>query len=224
MFSSLSRLAGGALRAGNALRGSGGHWLGERMVNTRGAYLTKPKALDVAGREFKEKHAKRRDKNFVEPERGWHVIDAHGQVMGRLASKIVPLLCGKHKPIYQAQRDVGDYVVVVNAAQVVLTGKKREQKRYYRHSGYPGGLKTITFEQMFEANPVRPLRQAIWGMMPRNKLKMQRMRRLRLFPGPEHVHESVLKDPSTKAFEVLLPPGDGQPKVLPLDKLPAGPD
>ena len=221
MFASLRRLAGG-------LSAGGGRKLGERLVNTKGVYLPAPRAWDVAGVNHPgtkkgRKGRSRADRNFVECERAWHHIDAYGQVMGRLASKIVPILCGKHKPIYQGQRDVGDYVVVTNAAKVVLTGKKREQKFYVRHSGYPGGLKITPFEELYAKNPVRPLRQAIWGMMPKNLLKMQRMKRLRLFPGPEHDHKDQFKDPNPKAFNVTMPPNDAAPKFTPYPKL-TGPD
>ncbi|KAL3899249.1 MAG: hypothetical protein SGPRY_012676, partial [Prymnesium sp.] len=115
-----------------------GRWLGARgMVNLKGPTLTRPKSWDSPDYKFKDSRIKRKDKAFAECERAWLRVDAYGQVMGRLAAKVAPLLCGKHKPIYQNQRDVGDYVVIVNASKIVLTGKKREQKRYYRHSGYP---------------------------------------------------------------------------------------
>ena len=213
------------------MRIGGGRWLGERYVNLKGPTLPKPRRWDLPGVVYKEpdrprqgRRGTRADKNFVECERAWLKVDAHGHVMGTLAAQIVPLLCGKHKPIYQPQRDVGDYVVITNAATVVVTGKTREQKRYYRHSGYPGGLQVTTFEQMYKANPCSPLRQAIYGMLPRNKLRLQRLRRLRIFPGEEHAHESHFKDPLTKAFDVVMPMNRGAPKLIPVSKLPVGPD
>jgi len=220
----LGQLGGRWLGEGFVLRPGGGHRLGERyMVNRRGPTLPYPKPWDQPGVQ-NDRKMKRKDKAFVDCERAWLRVDAQGQVMGHVASKVVQLLCGKHKPIYQPQRDVGDYVVILNAAKVVLTGKKREQKRYYHHTGYPGGLKTLYFEDMFAANPVRPLRLAIWGMMPKNKLKRQRMNRLRLFPGAAHTCESQFRDPQTKAFDVILPLGSPPARLVPMDKMPPGPD
>ena len=149
------------------------------------------------------------DKSFHEPERAWIVIDAHGEVMGRLASRIVPLLMGKHKPIYQPHRDCGDNVIVVNAAYVVVTGKTMDQKKYYHHSGYPGGLKTTPLWRLFEQNPVEPLRRAIFGMLPKNKLRHQRMKRLRMYPAGEHAQEATLRAANGLAFRARLPPGEG---------------
>lgn len=149
----------------------------------------RPRAIETIGRKVGAKLKPRADKAFAEPDRAWHLVDGYGQVLGRLASKLVPLLCGKHKPIYQPQRDVGDYVVVVNVAQTVHTGKALDQKKYYRHSGYMGGLKTTTLRELIAKNPLEPLRRAVLGMLPKNRLRGQRMRRLRLFPGPEHIHE-----------------------------------
>ena len=95
--------------------------------------------------------------------------------MGRLATRIVWLLTGKHKPIWQPQRDVGDYVVVTNCERVAYTGKKLETKRYYRHSGYPGGLRVTYLHELIKKNPLEPLRRAVYGMLPKNKLRLQRM-------------------------------------------------
>ena len=144
-----------------------------------GAGGPRARAIETAGRWFgplaQRKPKPDRDKAFAEIRRAWHFIDAKGEILGRLAAKIAPLLCGKHKPIFQPARDVGDYVVVTNVEQIEVTGKNRQHKLYYRHSGYPGGLKALTFEQLFTKNPVEPLRKAINGMLPKNRLRPQRM-------------------------------------------------
>mmetsp|Transcript_21976 Transcript_21976/g.55968 ORF Transcript_21976/g.55968 Transcript_21976/m.55968 type:complete len:195 (-) Transcript_21976:234-818(-) len=174
-----------------------------------GAGGPRARAIETAGRWFgplaQRKPKPDRDKAFAEIRRAWHFIDAKGEILGRLAAKIAPLLCGKHKPIFQPARDVGDYVVVTNVEQIEVTGKNRQHKLYYRHSGYPGGLKALTFEQLFTKNPVEPLRKAINGMLPKNRLRPQRMRRLRLFPGEEHRHEAQ-RSADNLAFDTLMPP------------------
>ncbi len=124
----------------------------------------------------------------LEVERKWYVVDAEGQTLGRLASEIAKVLRGKNKPQYTPHVDVGDFVVVVNADRVVVTGKKAEQKVYRRHSGYPGGLKTTSYEQMMERRPEEILRKAVYGMMPKNRLARQQMRKLKIYAGPEHPH------------------------------------
>ena len=139
------------------------------------------RAIETAGRWFgplaQRKPRPAKDKAFAEIRRAWHFVDAKGEILGRLAAKIAPLLCGKHKPIFQSARDVGDYVVVTNVEQIEITGKNNQNKLYYRHSGFAGGLKAMTFDQLFTKNPVEPLRRAINGMLPKNKLRYQRMRR-----------------------------------------------
>ena len=153
------------------------------------------------------------DKKFADPERSWILIDAYGEQLGRLASRLVPLLCGKHKPTYQRQYDQGDYVVVVNAAYVVPSAKAMQLQKYYSHSDYSSGLKVKPLWQLFEDNPTEPLRRALFGMMPKNKLRYQRMSRLRLFPTGEHTQEKMLKAFGAKGFRGIFPPGDG-PAVL----------
>ena len=125
-----------------------------------------------------------------EIEREWLVIDASNQVLGRLASEVARLLRGKHKPQYTPYLDTGDFVVVVNAERVQLTGRKREQKVYYRHSGYPGGLKQETAREMLEKYPERLIRRAVWGMLPKNRLGRKLYRKLKVYRGPEHPHEA----------------------------------
>ena len=124
----------------------------------------------------------------LEVERRWHVVDAEGQTLGRLATEIARILRGKNKPQYTPHVDTGDFVVVVNAERVVVTGRKAEQKLYRRHSGYPGGLKTTTYEQMLERRPTEILRRAVKGMMPKTRLARQQLRKLKIYAGPEHPH------------------------------------
>jgi large subunit ribosomal protein L13 len=124
----------------------------------------------------------------LEVERKWYVIDAAGKTLGRLATEIARILRGKNKRQYTPHVDVGDFVVVVNADRVVVTGKKAEQKVYRRHSGYPGGLKTTSYEQMMERRPAEILRKAVYGMMPKTRLARQQMRKLKIYAGPEHPH------------------------------------
>jgi large subunit ribosomal protein L13 len=128
-------------------------------------------------------------------ERKWHLIDAEGQTLGRLATEISRLLRGKHKPQYTPHVDTGDFVVVVNAEKVVVTGKKAEQKVYYRHTGYPGGLKETSYETMLERKPTEILRRAVRGMMPKTRLGRQQLRKLKIYAGPEHPHEAQRPEP-----------------------------
>ena len=126
----------------------------------------------------------------LEVERRWYVVDAEGQTLGRLATEIANVLRGKNKPQYTPHVDTGDFVVVVNAEKVVVTGRKAEQKVYRRHSGYPGGLKETSYEQMMERRPTEILRRAVKGMMPKNRLARQQLRKLKIYAGPEHPHEA----------------------------------
>ncbi len=125
-----------------------------------------------------------------EVERRWHLIDAEGQTLGRLATEIARLLRGKNKPQYTPHIDTGDFVVVVNAEKVVVTGNKAEQKVYYRHTGYPGGLRETSFEAMLERKPTEILRRAVRGMMPKTRLGRQQLKKLKIYAGPEHPHEA----------------------------------
>jgi large subunit ribosomal protein L13 len=124
----------------------------------------------------------------LEVERRWYVVDAEGKTLGRLATEIAKVLRGKNKPQYTPHIDTGDFVVVVNAEKVVVTGRKAEQKVYRRHSGYPGGLKTTTYERMMERQPTEILRRAVKGMMPKSRLARQQLRKLKIYAGPEHPH------------------------------------
>jgi large subunit ribosomal protein L13 len=131
----------------------------------------------------------------LEVERKWHVIDAEGQTLGRLATEIARLLRGKNKPQYTPHVDTGDFVVVVNAEKVVVTGKKAEQKIYYRHTGYPGGLRETSYEVLLERKPTEILRKAVRGMMPRTRMGRQQFRKLKIYAGPEHPHEAQSPEP-----------------------------
>jgi large subunit ribosomal protein L13 len=122
--------------------------------------------------------------------REWHLIDAEGEVLGRLATKAALALMGKHKPTYTPFLDMGDHVVVVNAAKVRLTGRKEEQKMYRRHSGYPGGLTETKARTVRETRPVRMIEEAIQGMLPKSKLGKQMYRKLQVYAGPKHPHEA----------------------------------
>ena len=124
----------------------------------------------------------------LEVERRWYLVDAEGQTLGRLATEIARVLRGKNKSQYTPHVDTGDFVVVVNAEKVVVTGKKAEQKVYRWHSGYPGGLKETSYEQMMERRPTEILRKAVKGMMPKTRLARQQLRKLKIYAGPEHPH------------------------------------
>ncbi|HEU4540798.1 MAG TPA: 50S ribosomal protein L13 [Jiangellaceae bacterium] len=123
-------------------------------------------------------------------QRKWHVIDATDVVLGRLASQTATLLRGKHKPIYAPHVDTGDFVVIVNADKVALTGNKRLQKVEYRHSGYPGGLRSRSYEQLLEKNPRRVVEKAVKGMLPSGTLGRQMLSKLKVYAGPEHPHQA----------------------------------
>ncbi len=123
-------------------------------------------------------------------EQKWWIVDAEGQTLGRLASKIAPILRGKHKPMFAPNLDVGDFVIVVNCDKIVVTGTKMADKMYYRHSGYPGGLSEINLEDNLSRFPDRPLYEAIKGMLPKNALGRATMRKLKIYAGTDHPHEA----------------------------------
>jgi large subunit ribosomal protein L13 len=127
----------------------------------------------------------------------WYVLDASGVPLGRLASEVAKILKGKHKPAYTPHLDLGDHVVVVNAEQVRLTGRKREQKNYYRHSGYPGGLKVTPIADMLERKPEEVVRLAVKGMIPRNRLGRAIMKKLKVYRGSAHPHAPQKPEPLT---------------------------
>ncbi len=124
--------------------------------------------------------------------RDWHLVDAEDQVLGRLASRVAQLLRGKHKPRYAPHIDMGDYVVVTNAKKIAVTGKKEAKKKYYRHSGYPGGFKEETLGQLRTRRPTEVIRKAVWGMMPKNRLGRQMMKKLRIYEAEDHPHNDKI--------------------------------
>ena len=128
-------------------------------------------------------------------ERNWLLVDATGQTLGRLATQIADALRGKHKPQYTPHCDTGDFVVVVNAEKIQVTGNKRSEKRYYRHSGYPGGLKSRTFEEMIDRRPEEVIRLAVKGMLPRNRMARKQLTKLKIYAGPEHPHAAQKPQP-----------------------------
>ena len=123
-------------------------------------------------------------------DRGWFLVDAEGKTLGRLATQIADVLRGKRKPTYTPHVDVGDFVIVVNAEKVVVTGNKREAKRYWRHSGYPGGIRYRTLGEMLERRPEEVLRKAVKGMLPRNRLARRQLTKLKVYAGPDHPHQA----------------------------------
>jgi large subunit ribosomal protein L13 len=123
-------------------------------------------------------------------QRQWHVIDATDVVLGRLATQAATLLRGKHKPVYAPHVDTGDFVIVVNAAKVALTGNKREAKMAYKHSGYPGGLRETPYSQLLERHPEKAVEKAVKGMLPHNTLGRAMLRKLKVYAGPEHPHSA----------------------------------
>lgn len=121
-------------------------------------------------------------------ERKWYVVDAAGKTLGRLAAEVARILRGKHKPVFTPHVDTGDHVIVVNAEKVVLTGKKPQQKIWYRHSGYPGGLKATNYATLLKTKPEEVVKKAIVGMLPHNRLGARMARKLRVYRGPDHPH------------------------------------
>lgn len=132
-------------------------------------------------------------------EREWHVIDASGKTLGKLAVQAARLLMGKHKPIFSPNQDTGDFVVVINADKVKVTGNKAKQKLYYRHSGYPGGFKSITLEKLMENNPTRAIEYAVAGMLPHTRLGASMKKKLKVYAGENHPHLAQLKATPVRA-------------------------
>jgi large subunit ribosomal protein L13 len=131
-------------------------------------------------------------------QRQWHVVDASDVVLGRLASQVAVLLRGKHKPVFAPHVDTGDFVIVINAEKIALSGKKLEQKHAYRHSGYPGGLTAVSYADLLARHPERAVEKAVRGMLPKNSLGRQMLRKLKVYAGPEHPHKAQ----QPKPFEI----------------------
>jgi large subunit ribosomal protein L13 len=125
----------------------------------------------------------------------WILVDANDQTLGRLATQVASLLLGKHKPTFTPGVEIGDYVVVVNAERIRVTGKKMTDKNYYRHSNYPGGLKTVSLQRQLEIHPERVLRSAVWGMLPHNKFGRHIIKKLKIYAGPAHPHDAQMPKP-----------------------------
>jgi len=129
-------------------------------------------------------------KKEIDESRRWYLVDAEGQILGRMASKIAHILRGKHKPIYSPHQDVGDFIVVVNAEKIKLTGKKMEQKTYFRHSGYIGGVTNTPIALMLQRHPERVIQFAVQKMLPKNALGREMFKKLKVYAGPEHPHQA----------------------------------
>ncbi len=130
--------------------------------------------------------------------REWHLLDAKGEILGRLAVKIASLLMGKNKPYFVNYLDCGDYVIIINARKIKVSGNKFKNKLYRRHSGYPGGFRELTFEQLMQRDPRKIIQQAVKGMLPKNKLRDKRMSRLKIFVDEKHIYEDKLKNKEEK--------------------------
>ena len=130
-----------------------------------------------------------------EIDRSWYVVDAEGEILGRLATRVATILRGKHKPIFTPHVDVGDFVIIVNADKIKLTGNKLEQKQYYRYSGYNSGLKATSAGTMLETKPTELLRHAVKGMMPKTRLGRAQLKKLKVYAGTEHPHEAQQPEP-----------------------------
>ena len=133
-------------------------------------------------------------------ERNWHLVDASGLPIGRLASEIAQILRGKHKPQYAPHLDVGDHVVVINASEISITSKKPEQKMYHSHSGFPGGIKSESFNSLRQRKPERIIERAVWGMLPKNRLGRSILKKLHIYANAEHPHES--QNPQELIFNI----------------------
>lgn len=130
-----------------------------------------------------------------ENEREWYVIDATDQILGRLASQVASILKGKHKPTYTPHVDTGDHVIIINAEKIRLTGNKLQDKTYYRHSGYIGGIKKTTAGELLNRHPERVIKSAVWGMIPHNRLGRKMIKKLKVYAGAEHPHEAQMPKP-----------------------------
>ncbi len=142
---------------------------------------------------------------LAEIEHQWHVLDAAGVPLGRLCTQAAQLLTGKHKPTYAPHIDTGDFVIVINAEKAVLTGKKEEDKVYFRHSGYPGGLKRETAGELRKRRPTQLVERAVWGMLPKSRLGRHQLRKLKVYPGGEHPHQA--QQPKNKPLDIVAVSG-----------------
>ena len=153
--------------------------------------ITGPRLTALPWRGFRTPHPRTMKTYVATPEnrqRDWLLVDAEGKTLGRLATQIADALRGKRKPTYTPHIDTGDFVVVVNAEKIAVTGAKRSEKRYYRHSGYPGGLRSRTLREQLERRPTEVIRVAVKGMLPKNRLASAQLTKLKIYAGPEHPH------------------------------------
>lgn len=174
--------------------------LGPRSALGTGQHDGLVNALHVTAERLLRAEMRTYSARAREIERHWYVVDAKDQVLGRLASRVAQVLRGKHKPMFTPHLDVGDYVIVVNAAEVRLTGEKASQKFWHRHSGYPGGLKSVPFARLLAETPEKAVEKAIRGMLPKNKLGRRMATKLKVYAGPEHPHEA--QQPKPLALQV----------------------
>ena len=151
-------------------------------------------------------------------EREWWVIDAADKILGKVATEAASLLMGKHKPLCAPYIDTGDYVVIINAAKVKVTGKKPEQKVYYRYSGYPGGLKSPSFKEVFSKHPTRVIELAVKGMLPHNSLGRAMFKKLRVYPGHEHPHEAQISSRHPERSEGRKMTKNKESEILPEER------
>jgi large subunit ribosomal protein L13 len=149
-----------------------------------------------------------------EIERRWFVVDATDQVLGRLASRVAAVIRGKHKPVFTPHTDTGDFVVVVNAEKVKLTGNKLDRKRFRRHTGYPGGLVEIPYRRLLETHPERAIEQAVWGMLPKGRLGRQLRHKLKVYKGAEHPHTSQKPGPLEAGATIPVYVGSPPPRKV----------
>ncbi len=140
----------------------------------------------------------------------WHVVDAAGRPLGRVASEVARILMGKHKPIYTPHLITGDYVVVINATQIGVTGRKPEGKQYFRYSGYPGGLKVMTLNEMLARHPDRVIKHAVWGMLPKNSLAKHILQRLKVYPGADHPHQAQIAESQKRQAKAQAQPKEAK--------------
>jgi len=156
----------------------------------RGSSLDDPYRLKLSIQTAKATTVRTYSPKPGDVERQWHVIDATDVVLGRLASQAATLLRGKHKPIYAPHVDTGDFVIIINAEKVALSGNKREQKMAYRHSGFPGGLRAVSYGELLEKDPRKAIERAVKGMLPHNSLGRQMLKKLKVYSGPAHPHQA----------------------------------
>jgi large subunit ribosomal protein L13 len=166
-----------------------------RTLRPNAIPYNRPSPRALTRRQKKKQAVKTYVANSETRERNWLVVDANGQTLGRLATQIADALRGKRKPEYTPHVDTGDFVIVVNAEKISVSGNKRAEKRYYRHSGYPGGIKSRTLEEMLERRPEEVIRLAVKGMLPRNRLARKQLTKLKVYAGPDHPHVAQQPQP-----------------------------